>query len=269
MTEKPSYEERECEACGIRFTPVRYNQKYCDDCKQYGIRIKRRIDGRIKHAKHLDSIYNPTIYTKTCQYCGNTFRTPRMSAKFCRPRCKIEQKKTELFCDCCGAKLSDVMDEIPDNIVYNRYHYCNETCEATHKQQLAIEKYGIKTCKQCGKTYSNPNKEFCCRACMNDYYAAQKAAGIKQSRPREPKQPPTYTPEFFYQKHKTEKPAEPKNQLQDYIKENGLCSVCRCPYPDCERMTSNFRIIPKGARYIDNKIQVCPKYIPPKSKKGA
>ena len=47
-----------------------------------------------------------------------------------------------------------------------------------------------------------------------------------------------------------------------------LCSDCQVSYKDCERMSSGFRVIPKGAHYDSNGILVeCPRYISPEMKK--
>ena len=41
-----------------------------------------------------------------------------------------------------------------------------------------------------------------------------------------------------------------------------LCASCKVCYKDCERMTSDFRISPKGAKYDSNGVLIeCPKYV--------
>ena len=64
---------------------------------------------------------------------------------------------------------------------------------------------------------------------------------------------------FKRMKLKNEERAEQK-KLDDYIKENGCCGICTTSYKDCERMQSEFRVIPKGARYVNSKIVQCPKF---------
>ena len=59
-----------------------------------------------------------------------------------------------------------------------------------------------------------------------------------------------------------------RKEQEAYIRQNGLCGICKTPYLDCERMQSNFRIIPKGAKYVDGKIQYCPKYRGPECNSG-
>ena len=65
---------------------------------------------------------------------------------------------------------------------------------------------------------------------------------------------------FKRMKPKTDEQQEQKKQLDDYIKENGCCGICTTSYKDCERMQSEFRVIPKGAKYVNSKIVQCPKF---------
>ena len=59
-------------------------------------------------------------------------------------------------------------------------------------------------------------------------------------------------------KEKQKKQAEEK--LQKYIQKNGLCSICKTSYVDCERMQSNFRCYPKGSSCKGNLVIKCPKF---------
>lgn len=59
-------------------------------------------------------------------------------------------------------------------------------------------------------------------------------------------------------KEKQKKQAEGK--LQKYIQKNGLCSICKTSYVDCERMQSNFRCYPKGSSCKGNLVIKCPKF---------
>ena len=49
-------------------------------------------------------------------------------------------------------------------------------------------------------------------------------------------------------------------KLQKYIQKNGLCSICKTSYVDCERMQSNFRCYPKGSSCKGNLVIKCPKF---------
>ena len=147
------------------------------------------------------------------------------------------------------------------------YHYCTRTCEAEHKKKLAVERYGVKKCLQYGKEYVSKNKYFCSGECRNRYRYRYREMhpGQRQSRKAKPVLPPLPV-----------LPAVPKVSATDrrrkeqeaYIRQNGLCGICKTPYLDCERMQSNFRIIPKGAKYVDGKIQYSPKYRGPECNSG-
>ena len=47
---------------------------------------------------------------------------------------------------------------------------------------------------------------------------------------------------------------------QKYIEENGLCSICKTSYKDCERMSSNYTASPKGSVFRGNLVIKCPKF---------
>ena len=51
-----------------------------------------------------------------------------------------------------------------------------------------------------------------------------------------------------------------KKKEQEYINKNGLCSICKTSYVDCERMQSNFRCYPKGSSCKGNLVIKCPKF---------
>lgn len=262
------YPEKECAACGAFFQPNTANQIYCPDCGRQGARIARRINHQIEHSKYLDRLYNPVIYDHICEQCGQPFKSTSENIKYCSSKCRIQARKDALTCDYCGKRLYDVLPSIPDAELNKRHHYCSNACQTKHQKQLDIQKYGIRTCLQCGKTYSSSNEKFCCRNCMQTYKQTHKTVPM---RPVKQKPPISYSEQTqkalqaFKEKQAHQIPAEQrKQQMQDaYVRKNGLCSICKTPYPDCERMQSNFRIIPKGAHYKDNKIMICPKYTAP------
>ena len=263
-----SLPERECEACGAFFIPHTVNQIYCPECGRNGARIARRVQAQIEFGKALDRFYNPVIYDHICEQCGKPFKSTSENIRYCSNRCRKQARKEALTCDNCGIHLIDLFPDIPDQELNKQYHYCSESCKQKHKEKLAVQKYGVKTCIQCGKTYSSSNEKFCCRNCMQTYKQTHKTVPM---RPVKQKPPISYSEQTkkalqaFKEKQAHQIPAEQrKQQMQDdYVRENGLCSICKTPYPDCERMQSNFRIIPKGAHYKDNKIMICPKYTAP------
>lgn len=261
--------EKICEACGVYYTPTSPTQKYCPACGKNGGRIRSKIERRISHLVKEDHYYNPTIYTMHCETCGKEYRSTSLQRKFCSKTCRLTYEKKQLVCTNCGKHLIDVFPEIPDSELNHRNHFCSETCKQEYKQKVNLERYGIKTCLQCGKTYSSSNEKFCSKTCMLTYRKAHKTVHthpIKQKPPISPSLQTQKALQAFREKQKHQIPAAQRKQKQQeaYIHENGLCSICKTPYQDCERMTSGFRIIPKGAHYDANgKIKTCPKYTPP------
>ena len=52
-----------------------------------------------------------------------------------------------------------------------------------------------------------------------------------------------------------------RTKQEDKISDAPLCATCRVIYKNCERMQSDFRIIPEGAHYnAKGVLTVCPKY---------
>ena len=59
----------------------------------------------------------------------------------------------------------------------------------------------------------------------------------------------------------SEKLKEKRQQKQKkYIEENGLCSICKTSYKDCERQQSNFTASPEGSVFQGSLVVKCPKF---------
>lgn len=280
---------KECEACGAKFTTTNKLQKYCPDCGSHGLRIKKKYDRNIARSIRYQNLVSPEVFTHTCKVCGKIFQTTYRSRKFCSDKCSQIASKEKLTCTQCGKKLIDVMsiDDIPDSEIHRRTHFCSDTCKA--KYDLA--KNPPRICKFCGKTYHNKNKYFCCNDCQIKYRQSHKGATPTPRKLRE-KIVRTYrcdicgeectNPQFrpskingIYKNHvicsekcmdvykqwkQTDDERQAQKKMDDYVKENGCCGICTTSYKDCERMQSEFRIIPKGAKYVNSKIVQCPKF---------
>lgn len=276
---------KECKACGSLFEPTSSTQLYCTDCGSHGLRIKQQYDNQVARSIRYQQLYSPTVFEHTCKVCNKLFKTTYDNRHICSNRCATNASKLKIRCTNCSTPFTDIfeLDGIPDNEIYKRNHFCSEQC----KQEFEYNKYPERICKQCGKLYRNKNQHFCCRDCQIAYTHTHKKPKTQPI----PKRKPTYKcnicnkicakPIFrqdcqshtcnipicsdicldIYNKQIKQKANEDRNQrLQDYIAKNGMCAICNVSYKDCERMQSDFRIIPKGAKYIDNKIKVCPKF---------
>lgn len=108
------------------------------------------------------------------------------------------------------------------------------------------EPHAMRKCSTCSKVFSCPvsnmfstEYSFCSLEC-------------------EKKFPDIIARKEKLKKEKQKKQAEEK--LQKYIQKNGLCSICKTSYVDCERMQSNFRCYPKGSSCKGNLVIKCPKF---------
>ena len=108
-------------------------------------------------------------------------------------------------------------------------------------------------CENCGKKRKAkfPASEkpikiptwFCSDACKKEY-----SEKVEKAEQRKVKVRKTKNISFSAHKGDDKKPVQ-------------LCASCKTPYASCERMQSEFRIIPKGAHYDENGVLVsCPKY---------
>ena len=181
---------------------------------------------------------NGTVHT--CPNCGKEFIK---KGTYCSQGCYQEfmrKKKAEAerrkaaglkLCPVCGKEFSG-----------------NEICcspECLQKKKEA-EPHAMRKCSTCGKVFSCPvsnmfstEYSFCSLEC-------------------EKKFPDIIARKEKLKKEKQKKQAEEK--LQKYIQKNGLCSICKTSYVDCERMQSNFRCYPKGSSCKGNLVIKCPKF---------
>ena len=238
-------------------------KKYCS--KQCGEKY------RIKHT--------------TCAYCGKLMTKTEdirdMMGKpwFCSHECE-ESKKWEIArqdgkvntCPNCGKEF------------IKKGTYCSQECyrEFMRKKKAEAEKRkaaGLKLCPVCGKEFSG--NEICCSLeCLQKKKEAEPHAMRKCSTcgkvfscpvsnmfsteysfcslECEKKFPDIIARKGELKKEKQKKQAEEK--LQKYIQKNGLCSICKTSYVDCERMQSNFRCYPKGSSCKGNLVIKCPKF---------
>lgn len=270
--------EKECEACGKFYMATRKTQKYCPDCGKNGPKIKQYIDNRIRYQTMAEN--REKLTERTCKYCGKTYLAPGYSVKkFCSDDCEEKYKKSTLMCAYCGKPV--ILDHEPTKQEYSRpaRAYCNETCRQKAKQKELIERYGIRNCAWCGKEFISSNKKFCSRKCSAEYEWAHRDKTQKvclNCGKTYSSQNSKFCSKACYDEyHKTHPyPTRPANQtrtaktkndkLETYIKQNGMCSICRTSYIDCERMRSNFRYSPNGAVFDKDKVIKCPKFTPPK-----
>ena len=191
---------------------------------------------------------------KECEACGAWFTPSRSNVKYC-PNCRTHSDQ--------------IVRQMERNTQRNidRYGYGQKNKKIQN------------VCKECGKifiSYLQP-KDFCSKRCGDTYL-------VKHTSCAYCKKPMTMDDDVHdvkygtwlcsdtckekwawviarkekLKKEKQKKQAEEK--LQKYIQKNGLCSICKTSYVDCERMQSNFRCYPKGSSCKGNLVIKCPKF---------
>lgn len=258
--------QKECEICGVWFEAVRSDRKYCDKCQKNSGKAEGYIKRAIVYSKNrLDEDYNPVDLE--CPICGKTFTVPK---KF-RSRDYL----------CCSYECREKYKEI-------------EKAERAAERQAKLDLLPTIKCMQCGKEFkAKPDRKFCSQACSIEYSRENaprtleraqgdiertcKVCGKKFMVHKDKPTPIKYLAKCCSQECKNvlakkgiyksnamreemAKKYEEQRRQKEYAA-NGLCAYCRTSYKDCERMQSNFRIIPKGARFNNNgKIIECPKF---------
>ena len=70
------YKEKECEICGVWFTPHTASTKYCPECRNHSDQKRRKLEKQISHnIRMYGSGYKKQEVTRTCIYCGKVFST--------------------------------------------------------------------------------------------------------------------------------------------------------------------------------------------------
>ena len=210
-------------------------------------------------------------HTFKCQYCGKEFESKKDGvAYFCSTSCSSNalhngwvnpETKDELVivkCICCG-KVEEITREKYAKSRYKDY-FCDECTLKGEEGEYYIHP---QKCIICGKIrhkkikYPFVKKDLksycaCSIECSQEYKdRKQKAKEEKRQKYESNKQ----KPEEIRTKPKKE---DPRNKIRS---SEPLCARCKTEYIDCERMQSNFRILPKGAQYDNRGVLVtCPKY---------
>lgn len=280
--------EKECTICGGFFKPNTKNQKYCPSCGKHSERKWRTLNRNLDRIARLYAPSTAQKYKHTCTVCGKEFEDTSEVNDYCSGRCKAADRIANLKCEYCGKNLQQAgVDINPEN-----YHaqFCSDECRQQYKWQKAKAAGKIGICKTCGKEYIKKTDKnvFCSMEC----YRKDMQKNMKSHTDKKPKMETRICPfckqkfkvdansfqYFCSEEHRIEHNRE-KQRIQQqrkqeaydkrwskYVKENGLCGVCKTLYSECERMKSNFRMSPEGAVFENGRIVKCPKF--QKDKKG-
>ena len=208
----------------------RQDHQYCDNCGKslkdctypYSIYTKYNYCSADCEASHKQKLSLSEGKTFICQHCGNTFRRQYADvAYFCSQECSKAAKKAGWKSPKTIAKEEAEAKQIVH--VKLKCNQCNKIFTETYKNE--IDAY-----------IDQRNYHFCSKDCRSTFYNA-----LREQRKKEE--------------------AKQKADKVTLSPGESLCATCKVSYRDCERMRSNFRIIPKGAHYSNKGILVeCPKY---------
>ena len=271
--------QKNCEICGSPFEAVKITRRYCDKCQKNTSRAQEQIDDAVARSKYfMQDDYAPVMLT--CHECGKQFPGPakmiNWSNLYCSGDCRrAAKKKAQAFtevntsseefgntvgiCLCCGKEFR--YQRKLNDYVTNERKFCSPGCMKTYRSAESAKKKVVGDitliCKNCGKEfivhkdkpiYPETLPKYCSKECRIEISRnASKSRAVVARR----------------EANAADKQAKINKEKKMDIKNNGLCAYCKTPYMDCERMQSNFRVIPKGAKFdMNGKIRECPKYHP-------
>ena len=280
--ENDSFAEKECGICGKLFQVTHKNQQYCPECRKHSGRkkaamaeIMRKNASKYAAWEHAD---NPQLETLTCAHCGKEFQG-RAGDTYCSKACAERHFIETARCGFCGRLL------YPMGIVVKPHAapaYCSDECREKQRWASAERLGNICTCLRCGKSFirNGGGGKFCSKEC---YRAAARDGWRPEPNAMQP--PRTVRrkcvvcgkpfrvemgttalttcslscAQIYDKQRADEKKLKVK---EDYIRKNGLCSICKVPYKDCIRMTSNFKYSPDGASFGEGSIIIkCPMFL--------
>lgn len=159
--------------------------------------------------------------------------------------------------------------------------YCSKECYIDHMHKKKRESdrrkaAGLKLCPVCGKEFagdgvtcsaaceqkkreSEPQVKRCCVVCGKFFYCPASKLTIPALTVCSDECRKTLFADRKEAKKDLSRQKEQEKE-QEYINKNGLCSICKTSYVDCERMQSNFRCYPKGSSCKGSLVMKCPKY---------
>lgn len=263
---KKTYKERECKGCGKDFMPSSGSQIYCSECQELGYKQALRNAQIMEAATRRNfAVYydiGMKVQQTPCKHCGKPIkymarnREAKKLPDYCSDSCRVQARIEATKCAWCGKPMTETADM---RDVKGHDWFCSDECQEAFAWDKARKEGTIKVCPVCGKEFLRKTGTFCSIECSRE-------GQRRRPKPNRPKRPAMSEQERLQRsaecmKQKQDSIAKKKRHEEEiYIKENGLCPVCCVPYMDCERMSSEFRILPKGAMMYNDKIMACPKF---------
>ena len=96
--------QKECEICGVWFTPSRSSQKYCPECGKDSTKAWRDLHKHMQYSVARVGTGRPVSKTEVeCKYCHKTFTCYNgVTSAYCSKACEAADRIQNTFCACCG-----------------------------------------------------------------------------------------------------------------------------------------------------------------------
>ena len=217
--------------CSEHADQARHDHATCGNCGKllkgcdYSYSPYREFNYCCKECEEEHKLSIKKIYKHLCINCGKEFTRNVAKAYFCSRECSNEARKAGWISpESRSKKVQELLRQVQ---VKYKCDNCNKIFYKTYSNDA--DAY-----------IDSANHHFCKKACRDAYLdKVCKAAKAEKQKAKE----------AALQKKSQRKDNEP------------LCTTCKVSYKNCERMQSNFTILPRGAHYNSNGIVVeCPKY---------
>lgn len=261
--------EIECKICGVIFEAKRPFRQYCDKCQKNSKKAQAKLDRAVMLSKQ--HIEKDQPVEKHCSECGKFIKlvphSMRNRIMYCSEECKkasesralearqrtkvISEQPKISVCPSCKKEFENPRGNIycPDCKVIGRTKYKQYVGDITLKCRNCGKEFMIHSDKKISE-YSLP--KHCSPECRKAYTSKITSLRAEQKR----KEAEELHKKYVNRQAKIDK----IKQLKEY-NENGLCGYCKTPYKQCERMQTQFRVIPEGAQFnMNGKIIKCPKF---------
>lgn len=164
--------QKECEICGVWFTPSRSSQKYCPECGKDSTKAWRDLHKHMQYSVARVGTGRPVSKTEVeCKYCHKTFTCYNgVTSAYCSKACEAADRIQNTFCACCGKPMLETDDQ-RDTGWHN--WYCSAECREKYLMDAARRNGTLKICPNCGKEFVK-DSVFCCNACYQEDRAKKK-----------------------------------------------------------------------------------------------
>ena len=159
------YPEKECEICGVWFTPHSTRARYCEKCRKHPEQVRLSIENQTERSIRMYGTGRPVRAIKcVCKECGKEFISYKYEKDFCCSKCKSTYRIKHTTCEYCKKPMTETED------VYDtqgKAWFCSDECHEKKQWEMARAAGTVKTCPNCGKEFIKTST-FCSRECYQE-----------------------------------------------------------------------------------------------------